>query len=86
VSLNADEIGLDWDELRGRFEMGEGRQRERERKRLSDDLERMRRRERELEDDMARSERRRGLDREAMDRLQRDFQAWNGVSEWERRL
>ncbi|KAH6635862.1 hypothetical protein F5144DRAFT_565664 [Chaetomium tenue] len=85
VSLNAGEIGLDWDELRGRFEMGEGGRRERERKRLSDDLERMRRRERELEEDLERAERRRGLDREAMDRLQRDFQAWNGVSEWDSR-
>ncbi|KAH6838574.1 hypothetical protein B0I37DRAFT_240897 [Chaetomium sp. MPI-CAGE-AT-0009] len=88
VSLNADEIGLDWDGLRGRFEMGEERQREKERKRLSDDLERMRRRERELEEDLGlRADRRRGLDREAMERMQRDFQAWNGVSsDWERRL
>ncbi|KAK3295270.1 uncharacterized protein B0H64DRAFT_358755 [Chaetomium fimeti] len=93
VSMDGVEIGLDWEGLRGRFEMGEEGRRERERNRLSDDLERMRRRERELEADLGlgsgsgRADRRRGMDREAMERMQRDFQAWNGVSsEWERRL
>ncbi|KAK4041149.1 hypothetical protein C8A01DRAFT_15110 [Parachaetomium inaequale] len=87
ASLGADDgAGLDWEGLRGRFEMGGERERERERWRLSDDLERLRRRERELEAERAlRAERSRETERERLERMQRDFRTWRRMSsDWDR--
>ncbi|KAL2131740.1 hypothetical protein VTI74DRAFT_4671 [Chaetomium olivicolor] len=69
------DLDVDFDSLRNRFVLGAGREEqrlERERKRLSDDLEGLRRQnERELE--RARRARR---DREELEKLQRDMEDW----------
>ncbi|KAK3302716.1 uncharacterized protein B0T15DRAFT_422964 [Chaetomium strumarium] len=64
---------LDYEGLRSRFELSGEREAERERKRLSDDLEALKRRERERERLREEEEER---ERERVDRLRRDMDAW----------
>ncbi|KAK4118144.1 hypothetical protein N657DRAFT_685438 [Parathielavia appendiculata] len=88
ASLDVDGFGMDWEGLRGRFGGSGEREMDRERKRLSDDLERLRRRERELEAERwwaADRSREAGLvadedlpepEREGIERIQRDLDSW----------
>jgi membrane protein involved in colicin uptake len=83
VSLSGggvDSLGgvLDYDGLRARFELfSSEREAERERKRLSDDLEALKRRERERERLRQEEEER---ERERAERLRRDMDAWRRYS------
>ncbi|KAK4233555.1 hypothetical protein C8A03DRAFT_47928 [Achaetomium macrosporum] len=78
ASLGTDSLGrLDYEGLRSRFELSGEREAERERKRLSDDLEALRRRERERERLREDEEER---ERERLERVRRDLEAWRRYS------